>query len=309
MSTMNMDFSKLLSQIEQVTTKTYDDNSAEFWKPTKDKDGNAAAIIRFLPNKVISDFPFVRMWSHSFKHPKTQQWYIENSLTTIGEQDYIGEMNQKLWNSGDDLNKKIASARKRKLSYISNILVIKDPGNPDNNGKVFKFKYGTKIFEKIVGAAKPNQDLGEVAINAFDPMLGADFLLKMKLVEMTFNNAQAKMPNYDESKFSSQKPIASGNEDEIQKILDQCYDLNEEIAPAKFKSYDELKKRFLHVVGDTTQAPVQQKAKTSTQDFDDGDAELAKLAEQSSEKKTSKVPTPTMDDSDVDEDFFKSLIE
>ena len=133
-----MSFEKLLSQIESVTAKkkTWEDDSANYWRPTKDKAGNASAVIRFLPNKDQEDFPFVRLYTHSFKDPSTNRWYIENSLSTIGAQDYIGTVNHELWNSGTDENKELAKTRKRKLNYISNILIIKDTGNPENDGKV-----------------------------------------------------------------------------------------------------------------------------------------------------------------------------
>jgi gp32 DNA binding protein like len=318
-----MDFSKLLGQLDSVTTKKYDNddkNALEFWKMTRDKAGNASALIHFLPNKTIEDFPFVRLWTHAFKNKVNDKdrWYIENSLSTIGEVDYIGEVNRELYNSGVEENKKIAQNQKRKLNYISNILVIKDTGNPENNGKVFKFKYGQKIFDKIVAAAKPDvaedglEDEPATPINAFDPISGADFLIKQSVV--------ANFPNYDASKFSSQKPMCGGDEDKIQEVLAQCYDLSLEVAPDRFKSYEELKKKFLWVMGQeaprTGQGKAQSKSKVDdTEDELDALAALAKeepkkekvKAEPKVEKKSPPLPVAT-DDGDDDDAYFASLL-
>jgi hypothetical protein len=299
-----MNFESLLSQIEQVTAKkkNYDEGSETYWRLTKDKAGNGSAVIRFLPNKEITDIPFVRLYTHSFKDPSTNRWYIENSLSTLGEQDYIADVNRELWNSGLEANKKIASSRARKLNYISNVLIIKDQENPENEGKVFKFKYGKKIFDKIVSAAKPDEDLGEDPINVFDPEEGADFLLRMTIV--------AGFPNYDTSKFSSKKPIAGGKK-KIDEILSQCYKLEDEVTPDKFKSVEELKKKFLWVTGADAQKS------TPTGDYDAELDELTKIANTTEETKPSVKPAKpksvpvvqSVADDEEDSKFFQSLID
>lgn len=309
-----MDFSKLLTQIDSVSNKKTHEADATYWKLTKDKTGNAAAVIHFLPNKNIEDIPFVRMYKHNFKNPATNRWYIENSLTTIGEQDYIAEVNKELWNTGLEENKKIVSSRKRKLQYIANILVVKDLGNPENDGKVFKYAFGPKIWDKIVAAAKPEEALGEEPISAFDPINGADFLLKMTY------NAEAEQYNYDASKFNSKKPMFGGDDDKIEAVLAQCYDLNQEIAPDKFKSYEELKKKFLWVLGQEDKAAKPSKAQQ--EQFDSDDDELAALAEMvkadkkaeekpktapAKERKSPPVPVASLDE-DSDDEFFKELL-
>jgi hypothetical protein len=298
-----MNFESLLSQIDSVTAKkkNYNEGSETYWRLTKDKAGNASAVIRFLPNKEINEIPFVRLYTHSFKDPSTQRWYIENSLSTLGIQDYISEVNRELWNTGLDENKKIVSARGRKLNYISNILVIKDQENPENEGKVFKFKYGKKIFDKIVSAAKPDEDLGEDPINVFDPEEGADFLLRMTIV--------ANFPNYDTSKFSSKKPIAGGKK-KIDEVLSMCYHLEDEVAADKFKTPEELKKKFLWVTGQD--AP----RSTPAADYDKELDTLAKIAEEVPATKATKPATtqkakapPAATAPDEDEEaFFNSLV-
>lgn len=299
---MALSFQKLLNQIESVTAKkTYEDDT-NYWKLTKDKAGNASAVIRFLPNADQEDIPFVRLYTHSFKDPSTNRWYIENSLSTIGGQDYVGEVNSELWNTGLDENKEIVRARKRKTNFISNILVIKDTGNPENDGTVRLFKYGKKIFDKIIQAAKPDETLGEDPINVFDTLEGADFILRQTEV--------AGFPNYDQSKFGSKKPITGGQK-RIDEVLAQCHDLNLEIAPSKFKTPEELKKKFLWVTG--------QETKTEPSSYDKELDELTKIANEPTPKSEAKVeskprktpPMPAADpgDDSSDEDFFKNLID
>lgn len=301
---MSMNFENLLQQIDQVTTKkkTYDDGAERYWRLTKDKAGNASAVIRFLPNKTVEDIPFVRLYTHSFKDPSTQRWYIENSLSTLGLQDYIADVNRELWNTGLDENKKIVSLRKRKLNYISNILVIKDQENPENEGKVFLFKFGKKIFDKIVSAAKPDEDLGEDPINVFDPEEGADFLLRMTIV--------ANFPNYDTSKFSGKKPIAGGKK-KIDEVLSQCYKLEDEVAADKFKTPEELKKKFLWVTGGEDAHK-----SAAAADYDKELDSLAQIAaeEAPAHKAAAKTTAPkkappvvTAPDED-EEAFFNSLV-
>jgi hypothetical protein len=324
---MAMDFQKLLSQIDSVTSKkSYsDENKGEYWKPTKDKSGTASAIIRFLPNKDQDDFAFVRMWSHSFKNESVTptRYYIENSLSTIGGIDYISEVNQALWNTGIDENKAICRLQKRKLTYISNIYVIKDVGNPENNGKQFKYKYGQKIFEKIVSAAKPNVELNEVAINAFDVYGGADFLLIMQKANDQYN--------YDASKFGVVKGLFNGDKDKINEVLENCFDLNLEVSADKFKTPEELKSKFLWVTGQDKQnkekAPQDDSAeidelermistpakKEPVKEVKEAKKETTKAPKEAAKasKKVVEEPldeTPEDDGDDEDAAFFKSLV-
>lgn len=292
-----MNFEKLLQQIDSVTAKkkNYDDGSENYWRPTKDKAGNASAVIRFLPNKDVTDIPFVRLYTHSFKDPSTNRWYIENSLSTIGKQDYIGITNGELWNSGLEEDKELAKTRKRKLNYICNVLIVKDVGNPENDGKVRMFKFGKKIFDKIIQAAKPEEDLGEEAVNVFDPESGADFMLKQTVV--------SGFPNYDQSKFGSKKAITGGQK-RVDEVLGQCFDLNLEVTPDKFKSEEELKKKFLWVTGveDTRKAE---------SNYDKELDELTKIVATPTPEKTKKSPPMVkVEDAseDSDEAFFASLV-
>jgi hypothetical protein len=219
---------KLIKEVEKLNT-SYSNSDEGYWKPTVDKAGNGTAVIRFLPAPQGEDLPFVKMYSHGFQGPGG--WYIQNSLTTLNKPDPVSEYNSELWNSGVDSNKEIARKQKRKLTYVSNIYVVKDPGNPANEGKVFLFKYGKKIFDKLTAAAKPEFE-DDVAIDPFDFWAGADFKMKIKQV--------AGYRNYDSSEFGRQS-VLSGDDDMLEGLWKQQKSLKALIAPTEFKTYDELK--------------------------------------------------------------------
>jgi hypothetical protein len=235
----NTDFSKMTAEFEKSSSpggdkKSYQDD--RFWKPERDKAGNASATIRFLARTEGDELPWVKVFSHGFKGP-TGRWYIEDSLTTIGQPDPVGELNMRLWNSTTDDQspaRKQARTQKRKLSYIANILVINDPKHPENNGKVFLFKFGKKIFDKIMDKARPTFE-DEEPVNVFDYWEGANFKLRMKQVE--------GFPNYDSSEFESPSSISDDDED-ILGVAKQQYVLAEFNDPKNFKSYDELKRKL-----------------------------------------------------------------
>jgi hypothetical protein len=230
----NSDFSKITSSFEQSKNKGYADD--RFWKPERDKAGNGSATIRFLARTEGDELPWVKVFSHGFKGP-TGRWYIEESLSTIGQPDPVGELNTRLWNSVSNDNapeRKQVRAQKRKLNYIANILVINDPKHPENNGQVFLFKFGKKIFDKIMDKAKPTFE-DEDPVNVFDYWDGANFKLRMKMVD--------GFPNYDSSEFESVSPVADTDED-ILAIANKQYKLSEFIDPKNFKSYNELKAKL-----------------------------------------------------------------
>ena len=220
--------------------KSYVDN--RLWKPELDQSGNGYAVIRFLPSPEGEDLPWAKLWNHAFQGP-TGQWYIENSLTTIGQKDPVSEYNSKLWNSGVESDKEIARKQKRKLQYFSNILVVSDPKHPENEGKVCLFRYGKKIFDKLMEAMQPAFE-DETPINPFDFWEGADFKLKIRKVDGFWN--------YDKSEFSKPSPI-SDDESKIESIWKSQYSLAEKLdVNNNFKTYDELSARFHAVISGTT---------------------------------------------------------
>ena len=227
---------KLIKQVEKLNDKGSNVDE-RIWKPVVDKSGNGYAIIRFLPESEGSELPWARVYTHAFQGPGG--WYIENSLTTLGQKDPVSEHNSQLWNSGSDANKEIARKQKRRLSYYSNIYVVSDPTNPENEGKVFLYKYGKKIFDKIMEAMKP-EFADETPINPFDFWAGANFKLKIRRVE--------GYQNYDKSEFDDASPLFD-DDDKLEKIYNSLYDLSEFTTSDKFKSYDDLKKRLVYVLG------------------------------------------------------------
>ena len=282
---------KLVKAAEAVSTKTettsYDDN--RFWKPTRDKAGNGFAVIRFLPAQEGEDLPWVRYWDHGFKGP-SGLWYIENSLTSIGQPDPVSEANTILWNTGRDEDKAIVRDRKRRLHYVSNILVVSDPANPQNEGKVFLYKFGKKIFDKVMEAMQPEFE-DETPINPYDFWEGADFKIKVRKVE--------GWVNYDKSEFAAQSALFNGDEGQLEEVYNKLHSLQDFLDPKNYKSYDELKAKLNKVLGvdaghapmpepsvsDVMEAPAIETAAPSTMsdssDEDDTLSYFAKLAKDS----------------------------
>ena len=209
-----------------------------FWTPTVDKAGNGYAVIRFLPSPPNEDVPFIRIFDHGFQG--SGGWYIENSLTTLGKNDPVSEYNSKLWNSGVESNKEIARKQKRRLHFVSNIYVVSDSGNPDNEGKVFLYKYGKKIFDKLNEAMNP-QFADEEAVNPFDLWAGANFKLKIRNVE--------GYRNYDKSEFEKISPLVD-NDSQLEEIWKKEHSLQSFLAPSNFKSYEELQAKLMKVLGE-----------------------------------------------------------
>lgn len=295
---------KLTAQVSKLNTSSDRKDDNNYWKPTTDKAGNGSAIIRFLPAPPGEDVPFVRYWDHGFKGP-SGKWYIENSRTTLGENDPVGEYNSKLWRESDNDDspqRKQARAQKRREHYVSNILVVKDPGNPENNGKVFLYRYGKKIFNKLNELMNPVDDgIAEVKpVNPFDMWSGADFYLRIRKVE--------GYSNYDKSDFGQPRAI-SDDDSELEKIWKSEHPLQTILDPSNFKSYEELERRLNEVLElnasvrsrvveqePTAAAPVYKETKapvdeaddipwntTSSSSSDDDDSDLAffrKLAEE-----------------------------
>jgi hypothetical protein len=208
-----------------------------FWKPTVDKAGNGYAVIRFLPAPGGEDLPWVRIFNHGFQGPGG--WYIENSLTTIGKKDPVSEHNTMLWNSGIESNKDIVRKQKRRLNYIANIYVVSDPSAPENEGKVFLYKFGKKIFDKINDMMNP-QFQDEQPVNPFDLWEGANFKLKIRQLE--------GYRNYDKSEFDRAEPLLD-DDDALEGIWKSEHSLSEFVDPKNFKSYEELQAKLNRVLG------------------------------------------------------------
>lgn len=232
-------FDKLTSELNKLSSKS-DDNSSKddgYWKPVVDKAGNGSAVIRFLPAPIGEDVPFIRYWTHGFQGPGG--WYIENSLSSIGKPDPVMELNGKLWNSGIESNKDIARKQKRNLHFVSNIYVVKDPANPENEGKVFLFKYGQKIFEKINAKMHPEFE-DETPVNPFDLWTGCNFRMKVVM--------KGGFWNYDASKFDDVSVLGGFDDEKLEEIYNQQHSLQELISGDNIKSFDELQARLDRVL-------------------------------------------------------------
>jgi len=253
-------FEKLTTEVTKMVNKSESYKDDRFWRPEQDKAGNGYAVIRFLSAPEGEDMPWARLFSHGFKGPGG--WYIENSRTTLGEKDPVSEMNTQLWNSGTESDKDIARNRKRRLSYISNIFVVSDPANPQNEGKVFLYKYGKKIFDKVNEAMSPEFE-DETPINPFDFWKGANFKLKVRKV--------AGYINYDKSEFETLSELLGGNDEGLETLWKKQYSLTEFTDSSNFKSYDELKTRLNNVVGNDIRVTESASSNTTAaeEDMDD----------------------------------------
>ena len=231
--TQKTSLDSLVKAAEKLTTRTDNARDQRLWKPEVDKSGNGYAVLRFLPATNGEDVPWVKIYDHGFQGPGG--WYIENSRTSlgVGEKDPLSEHNSMLWNSGIESNKDVARMQKRRLKYFSNILIVKDPANPQNEGKVFLYQYGAKIFEKLQNAMQPEFE-DESPVNPFDLWEGANFKLKIRNYE--------GYRNYDKSEFETASPV-EGEDSRLEEIWNTQYSLVEFLDPKNFKSYEELQTR------------------------------------------------------------------
>ena len=257
LKTNRTDLSKLVEAASSgpgEQTKTDNRNDERFWQPTRDKAGNGYAVVRFLPGDAEAPTPWVRYWDHFFKGP-TGQWYVEKSLTSIGQADPLSESNSKLWNEdGSEEAKRIVRERKRNLRYIANVLIVSDPSAPENEGQVKLYRFGKKIFDKIMDSMQP-QFPDEAPVNPFDMWQGADFTIKIRKVE--------GYPNYDASSFKSPAQVA-GDDDQLEAIYNKQHDCTEWTDPKNFKTYDELKSRLALVLGESAPRTVREEVSLDT---------------------------------------------
>ena len=280
---------KLVKEVEKLNN-TGGNTDDRLWKLDVDKSGNGYAGTRFLPAPEGEDLPFVKLYSHAFQGPGG--WYIENSLTTLSQKDPVSEYNTLLWNNGTDSGKETARRQKRKLTYVSNIYVVKDPANPENEGQVFLYKYGKKIFDKITTAMQPEFE-DEEAIDPFDFWQGANFKLKAKNV--------AGFRNYDSSEFAAVSPVLQ-DDDALEALWKKENSLQEFVAADQFKSYDELKKRLEYVLGNKTRPVV------VDQELED-ESEGRGSAEELVTAAVSRPSTSSVDEEDDALSYFAKLAE
>ncbi len=272
---------KLTNALKQKQQGQNQNNGKDnrFWRPTVDKAGNAFAIIRFLPEPKGEEMPFVQYFDHSFQGP-AKKWYIEKSLSTFGLNDPVSELNRELWASGIDAKIEIAKKQKRRENYVANVLVVRDPENTEAEGKVFLYRFGKKIYQKIVNQIQPEFE-GEEPCNVFDPWQGKNFKLKGKTLNGFFN--------YDNSEWASVSKIAD-TDDQINTIWSSQHSLKDFSDPSNFKTYEELKKRLDIVLGKNQDISIATPASTS-----------------SSANEQDEEFTRVMDNTDLDDDFLNDI--
>jgi hypothetical protein len=293
----NDSFTKLNDQLQKLNT-SFNNDDGNFWKPDVDKAGNGFAILRFLPSPAGEDMPFIRIYDHGFQGPGG--WYIENSLTTLGSDDPVSEYNTQLWNSGVESNKEIVRKQKRRLSYTSNVYIVSDPAHPENEGKVFLYKYGKKIFEKLNDLMNPKYP-GEIAVNPFDLWEGANFQLKIRNYE--------GYRNYDKSEFAKPAPLLQ-SDDDMETVWKTQHSLKELVDPKNFKTYVELKAKLYKVLAldGSKYAPTGRAAEDDSSEMNFTPNFKERSAPQAEESSSPSQPTKFVaDDDDDDMSFFKNL--
>ena len=284
------DLEKLQSEVDKINKPQNNFNREDdrFWKAELDKSGSGYAVIRFLPAPNGEEMAWAKIFNHGFQG--LGGWYIENSLTTLGQKDPLAEYNSTLWNSGIEANKEIARKQKRRLTYISNIYVVEDKANPQNEGKVFLFRYGKKIFDKVSSMSNPEFE-DETSVDVFSFWDGANFKLKIRKVD--------GFSNYDKSEFITPAPFLE-EDTEMERVWGEEYSLSEFVDPKNFKTYDELKTRLDIVLGNTETAAL---SAPSSIDHDDvpfeGGEPINKLSFNKEEGATN----------DENLDYFKKLAE
>ena len=289
---------KLVKEVEKMNNNGGSSGDERLWKLECDKSGNGYAVIRFLPAPNGEDLPFVKLYSHAFQGPGG--WYIENSLTTLGQKDPVSELNSELWNNGTDAGKELARKQKRKLTYVANIYVVKDPANPANEGKVFLFKFGKKIFDKLTAAMQPEFE-DEEAIDPFDFWQGANFKLKAKNV--------AGYRNYDSSEFARPEPLLD-DDDAMEAVWKKQFSLAELVAADQFKTYDELKKRLEYVLGNKGTPRYQDPDVADEEEYSRGpakDLDEDLRSELNNLQPTRRAAAPVEDDDDDALSYFARL--
>jgi hypothetical protein len=286
---------KLVKEVEKMSS-TSNGADERLWKPEMDKTGNGFAVIRFLPAPDGEELPWVKLYSHAFQGPGG--WYIENSLTTLGQKDPVSEYNRELWNSGSEADKDTVRKQKRKLSYYSNIYVVKDPSNPQNEGKVFLFKYGKKIFDKIMEAMQPEFE-DETPINPFDFWQGANFKLKIVKKDGYWN--------YDKSEFDRVSPLLD-DDDALEAVWKKEYSLTAITAPDQFKSYEDLEKRLKYVLGHKSSARPRLDEEVEDEDNDRG-SYTPDFSSRRTEPELPVVNTSSNEDEDDALDYFQKLVD
>ena len=286
-------FEKLTTNLKTELQGNQDNRTDDrIWKPKMGKDGTGYAVIRLLPGSNPDKTPWVRMYDHGFQGP-TGKWYIENSLTTISQKDPVSEYNATLWNSGIEANKDIARKQKRRTSYFANALILKDPEHPENEGQVKMFRFGQKIFDKIMSVMQP-EFADDTPVNPFDMIEGANFRIKIKIVSGYWN--------YDSSEF--EKPaILSEDNSKMKSIFEAQHDVHELIDSSNFKSYEELSVRLNEVTEKTSPVINNQSGLQPTEEK----GEWNNVFQKDEVPAPAPVASKSSDDDEDLEDYFKSL--
>ncbi|ASD52118.1 single strand DNA binding protein [Pseudomonas phage PspYZU05] len=253
------DPAKLQAQLQAMKGSSGFQSDATEWKLKVDNAGNGGAVIRFLPGRGDEAVPFVKLINHGFKI--ANKWYIENCTSTHGDFESCPVCAHLSANDSYNTNKPEYDKLKRKTSYWANILVIKDPKAPENEGKVFKYRFGQKIMDKINSMIEVDEAMGETPVDVTCPFGGANFSLKVKRV--------GEHQNYDECKFNGISELPNINSEAYQReLFEAMHDIMSISAPAQFKGLEENTKKFKQVMGVAAMGTAASRAAAQADDFE-----------------------------------------
>ncbi len=323
-SKYKFNFTQKLAEMKKKEEESKSFGDSRFWRFTFDKATmKGSAIIRFLPDRPSDDaLPYVNYFSHWFNYHDGSQTlvYNQNCITSIGKQCPVCTKNRKYWKSPHPEDEKIARDRKRKSHFVSNILVIKDPANPDNEGKVFLWDFGPQLASyykrAMFGPDKDDEDFDEEKDYSSELWYPQDFFEGANFLVKSTKKKNSKFLTYTISKWADPSPIFEGlDEDEMEEKLDEIFKkvtpLDEWMEPDKFPSEDETRKKLACILGDDYEEP------STTDDDDDiedpemgGDEEVdeekveekPKVEKKKKEKKKKKEAMS-------DEDYIDSLVD
>lgn len=224
---------RLTKALEDQQAKTFTNDDEGYWAPKRDKAGNAFAEIRFLPTPPPDGedgLPWVKYFQYGFEGPGG--WYVNRSLVSLGKPDPVAEYYYKLRNTGLENE---AKRLNRSMYFVSNIYVVSDSAQPEAAGKVFKYRYGKKIFSKIEEKMRPTFP-GEVGFDPFDFWKGANFKLKVKTVK----DGDRNFPDYTNSEFAAPSVFFGGDDKSLEELWKSLPSLKEVNDPKNYKTYEEL---------------------------------------------------------------------
>lgn len=223
-------------------------SAAEFYQPSADKgrDGVYKALVRFLPNVHNPAQSKIMKYYVWLEDPTTNEGFSVDCPSTVGKKSILKDMYWKLKKSESVKDQELADSHfSRVESHIALVQILKDPNQPELEGKIMVYKFGAKINQKIEAQLKP--EFGD-PVNPFDLFEGKVFALHI-VKKMKWNN-------YDQCGFVGDKtplvldgqPIKRTKED-MEKVTAWLKENSTDISKYAYKDWDdEMTNKVLNVI-------------------------------------------------------------